>query len=158
MVLLRSLCGYTQTIIFSILKNSGRIFTLQLHGLGKYSATIHLDYKNNNVIVKWLATDACSGKVWLVSLLDVRGASQQGYRRDANFCGAKSTDLVRAPGFTHGPHCLHFSQTVSHSDINPVQQGVTSENRWETVAASQHIHSDKNVQYLIKFSLPFKPP
>ena len=31
-MLLRSLCGYTQTIIFSILNNSARIFTLQLHG------------------------------------------------------------------------------------------------------------------------------
>ena len=31
-MLLRSLCRYTQTIIFSILNNSGRIFTLQLDG------------------------------------------------------------------------------------------------------------------------------
>ena len=31
-MLLKSLCGYTQTIIFSILNNSARIFTLQLHG------------------------------------------------------------------------------------------------------------------------------
>ena len=86
------------------------------------------------------------------------GASQQGYRRDANLCAPKSADWVPAPEFTLGAHCLHVSQMVSHPLINPVLQGVTSVNRWETLAASQHIHSDKNVQYLINFSLPFKPP
>ena len=73
-MLLKFLCGYTQTKSLLILSNSGRIFTLQLCGSGNILLLFTLIIKNNNCIVKWLATDACPVKVWLVSSLEeVRG-------------------------------------------------------------------------------------
>ena len=65
LVLLKFLCGYTQTKIFSILSNIGRIFTLQLCGSGNILPLFTLITKNNNFIVKWLATDACPVKFGL---------------------------------------------------------------------------------------------
>ena len=103
---LKFLYGYTQTITFSILSNSGRIFILHLRGLVNIPPLFTLITKNNNLFVKWLATDVCLVMAWLVSLLEEVG---EGHSR---VTGGLQTCVQRNLLLWFLPLDLHIGQIV----------------------------------------------